>query len=340
MSQIRLVNVKVARNCTHGGVMYGRGDYAVPANIARAMHANGDLSAAPNYSETVSLEDYDAKRADTKAPLPMDLRSGFGAAGAGAIGAPVAGTGGAQEARTDNEPAARTPTPYDAGAEGNFLLTGDEPGAGEARAPEAGRSDMSGIVEGDGSGGGSGSGATRDGIVIGGRSGGDATGSGAGGAAEPPTGFAQPTPGGLQPLDHNAPGGTAGSGSGGAQTGAQGAGSASGDSGAGTGAESGSGATGGASAGVSGSGADADDPGAETSTLTAPPVADANAPLRGEIPTDFPKRTELAAAGITSLEQLSTMNREQLIGVRGIGEKSADAIGLRLYEMVERSKDS
>jgi hypothetical protein len=248
---IELIRVEVGRNCTHGGVMYGKGSYAVAPSTARAMQANGDLSKPLDTNNRVSLDDYDAERGKVGVPPPADLRTGFGAAQVAADRTTTQNALNPTERRTDNEAGARQLSAYDAGAEGtgeegNFLITDTSAPGGTGRAPE----------------GGSVSGALPSGIVSDG-----STGAGAG------------------------------------------------------------------------AGTAADDPGAEVDAGAPPPPVTADAPLKGEIPTDFPKRTELANAGITSLEQLSTMNREQLIGVRGIGEKSVEEIGLRLYQMAEQGRE-
>lgn len=339
MSQ-QLVFVEVGRNCVHFGVNYGKGRFPVPPQVARAMERSGDLARPLAGAQTTTLDEYDAERLKKDVPPPADLRTGFGLAqfGGGAGGSPATGGGGE---RTDNTFEPRRPSPFDMGAEGardsddregNFLLTGDEGDDDPAgRAPEAGREDMSGIVAGGGTGGGMGGAGRvsddelrrrvreintppgggspdRSGVLIAQSNaplpagGGDVDGS-----QNEGRGVAQTRPGEQTPIqDDAAAGGGAGAG----------------------------GATGGGStaAGIE------DDPKAEIDAGAPPPKADPTAPLKGDVPPDFPKRKELADAKITRLEQLSTMNREQLIGVKGIGEKTADAIGLRLYEMVEAAK--
>jgi hypothetical protein len=322
---IELIRVEVGRNCTHGGVMYGKGSYAVAPATARAMQTNGDLSKPLDTNNRVSLDDYDAARMKTGVPPPADLRTGYGAAQVASDRSTTQSALNPTERRTDNETATRTPSAFDMGAEtgegeeGNFLISDTSTPGGTGRAPEGGSVSgalPSGIVS-DGSTGGGSTGAAsggaassvdRGGVLISqgvGEPGGAGAGGAAGGSTPPATGYAQTSPGQLSAISP-------------------------------TGAETPTVDTTGAGAGA---GTAADDPGADVDAGAPPPPVTADAPLKGEIPTDFPKRTELANAGITSLEQLSTMNREQLIGVRGIGEKSVEEIGLRLYQMAEQGRE-
>jgi hypothetical protein len=48
--------------------------------------------------------------------------------------------------------------------------------------------------------------------------------------------------------------------------------------------------------------------------------------VESDLPDDFPGRKELIAAGITELSVAKSKSRDELIAIRGIGEKTADEI--------------
>lgn len=50
----------------------------------------------------------------------------------------------------------------------------------------------------------------------------------------------------------------------------------------------------------------------------------------GDLPEDFPGRAELEAAGLTTRAAVKAKNREELVAVKGIGEKTADSIAAAL----------
>lgn len=48
--------------------------------------------------------------------------------------------------------------------------------------------------------------------------------------------------------------------------------------------------------------------------------------LETDLPEDFPGRKELIAGGLVELETVKTKTRDELIALKGIGEKTADEI--------------
>ena len=55
--------------------------------------------------------------------------------------------------------------------------------------------------------------------------------------------------------------------------------------------------------------------------------------VESDIPDDFPSRTILITNGIFSLADLKKMSREELLKLKGISERRANAIGVRLSEV-------
>jgi hypothetical protein len=51
-----------------------------------------------------------------------------------------------------------------------------------------------------------------------------------------------------------------------------------------------------------------------------------------EIPDDFPYKKELNAGGVTTMEQLRSMDKDKLTAINNIGERKATQIGVRLSE--------
>jgi hypothetical protein len=58
----------------------------------------------------------------------------------------------------------------------------------------------------------------------------------------------------------------------------------------------------------------------------APQVPSFLVPVESDLPEDFPGRKELIAAGVAMWADVADLDRDGLIALKGIGEKTADAI--------------
>lgn len=55
--------------------------------------------------------------------------------------------------------------------------------------------------------------------------------------------------------------------------------------------------------------------------------------IKSDIPDDFPSRTILITNGVTSMEQLKKMTRDDLVALKGMGDRRANSVGVRLSEL-------
>lgn len=67
-------------------------------------------------------------------------------------------------------------------------------------------------------------------------------------------------------------------------------------------------------------------PAAPTSPVSEPVVPAFLAPVESDLPEDFPGRDSLIAAGFATWASVTDLDRAGLIALKGIGEKTADAI--------------
>lgn len=58
----------------------------------------------------------------------------------------------------------------------------------------------------------------------------------------------------------------------------------------------------------------------------APTTPPATEPVESDLPEDFPGRAALIAAGFATWASVADLDRNELIALKGIGEKTADAI--------------